>query len=337
MQFLSIDETTKLSDLSQLVGTRNVENILHLNGVTRTPKIGRAFIKQCYDKIEGLPQVKPERRAALLNTLTQDSDVFEHAALLDSDGWKLLSATNTLPRMLKIPATCVLPDSTEVLGNGQSIKPEVYAKVMECLHGPAHTVNPSVFNDYSSSRWTGVAEFASNYSNNGDPMQWFRIPWGEVSLYSSLSDERIDFPVYPEEISDSAKANYATMPDLLYQYEPWQLYTGSGPRSQTYTFNFHRDMWTGDHRDGQANKLIRACQANCYPEYRGSAVYTSLVTLYLAGRPLITGVMIDVNVTFDGPLGLDGFYLNCKLELTIVEVSQQALDYHTVKNKGLIG
>ena len=301
-----------------------------LYAMPRTPNVGKAFIQQCHDSIQGLPQVTIERRSALLNTLTTDSDVFEAAALLDGDGWKLLSSKNTLPKALRIPEGCVLPDSTEVLGNGQAVKSEVYAKVMEGLHGQTHYINPSAFNEYSSSKSTNVTDFAPSYSNNGDPMQWFRIPWGQVTLHSSLSDESVDFPVYPEEMSDSAKANYTTMPDLLYQYEPWQLYNSSGPRQQTYTFDFHRDMWTGDHRDGQANKLIRFCEANCYPEYRGSAVYSSIVTLYIAGKPLIRGVMVDVNTSWDGPLGLDGYYLHCKLELNIIEVSAKPLDYHTV-------
>lgn len=337
MQFLSVSATTKLSELSQIVGSKNIESVLHLNNVERTPNVGQQFISNCDEAIADSDDISYERKSALLNTLTSDSDVFETAALMDSDGWKLLDKANTLPHMMRIPEDMQLPDSTEVLGNGQPVKSEVYSKVMNSLSTAPHVVDPNIFNDYSTARITTTLDVESNSRNNSDPMQWFRVPWGQVTLYSSLSDEQIDFPVYPEEIADSAKANYTPMPDLLYQYEPWQLYTSSGPRTQTYTFDFHRDMWTGDHRDGKANELIRACEANCYPEYKGSAVYTSLVTLYIAGSPLITGVMTDVNVHWDGPLGLDGFYLHCKLEIQITEVSQQPLDYHTVRQKSLIG
>ena len=127
------------------------------------------------------------------------------------------------------------------------------------------------------------------------------------------------------------------MPDLLYQYEPWQLYNSSGPRTNTYLFHFHRDMWTGDHRDGKANELIRYCEANCYPEFNGSAVNVPTVTLYIAGSPLIHGVMTQVDTTWDGPIGLDGYYLNCELSITITEVSETALNYNVIKGKSLIG
>ena len=337
MQFLSVSKNTKLSDLSGLVGSRNVENILHINDVGRVPNVGSAFLNSCNEKIQGLSDVNPERKASLLNTLTSDSDVFETAALMGSSGWKLLSSANTLPGMLRIPDSIRLPDSANVLGNGVPIKSEVYTKVMSDLTNPPHTIDPSIFNEYSAAKSTSIKEFPSGTPTSGDPMQWFRVPWGEVTLYSSLSDESVQFPVYPEEMSNNAKANYTTMPDLLYQYEPWNIYNSSGPRTQTYSFNFHRDMWSGDHTDGKANDLIRACMANCYPEYRGSAVFTSLVTLYVAGSALISGVLTDVNVNWDGPLGRDGFYLHCKLDLTITEVSQQPLDFQTMRNKPLIG
>ena len=80
----------------------------------------------------------------------------------------------------------------------------------------------------------------------------------------------------------------------------------------------------------------RGCKANCYPDYDGSLVNTSLVTLYINGKNFITGVMTNCKVKWDKPIGLDGFYLMCELSFTIVEVSQQALSYTTIKNKGLI-
>lgn len=337
MQLLNITKNTKLSELSEFVGSDNVASILHINNIERSPNIGQVFSDMCDNMIAETSDVSPDRKKALLNHITQDSDIFESAALGDSNSWKLLSSMNTLPNMLRIPEDVILPDSTSVAGNHEPVKSEIYDKVMQCLSTEPYTIDPSIFNDYSTTTGTRIFDYGSSTSNDGDPMQWFHIPWGEVSLYSSLSGEKIDFPVYPEEISNSAKANYMQMPDLIYQYEPWQLYSSSGPRSQTYSFEFHRDMWSGDHRDGRANALIRACEANCYPEYKGSAVYTSLVTLYISGSPAITGVMTDVNTAWSGPLGLDNFYLHCKLDITIVEVSQQVLDYETVRNKPLIG
>lgn len=336
MQYLAINRTTKLTDLAQAVGSRNVESVLHLNNIDRAPAIGEEFAEKCAQAIIDAADVPYTKKQALLNDLTSDSDVFETAALMSASGWKLLSSMNTLPGYLKLPESIEIPNSTTTLGNSQLVSRTVYEKVIRALNTVPHWIDPSIFSDYSPMRPTGVAGGLPSTSN-GDPMQWFRIPWGMVSLYSSLADEKVDFPVYPEELSDGVRANYTTMPDLLYQYEPWQIYNSSGPRSQSYTFDFHRDMWTGDHRDGKANQLIRFCEANCYPEYRGSAVYTSTVTLYVGGKPLITGIMTDVNVSWDGPIGLDNYYLHCKLEISITEVSPQPLSFSTVLNKPLIG
>ena len=209
---------------------------------------------------------------------------------------------------------------------------------MASLKNPPHYIDPSIFNEYSSIRPSQILEYNSQGDSNiQNTFQWFRIPWGQVTLYSSLGNDSKDFPVYPEEVSDARSANYTEMPDMLYQYEPWQVYQSSGPRANTYTFKFHRDMWSGNHRDGKANELIRFCEANCYPEYSGSAVNTAVVTLYIGGQAHIRGIMKDVNVRWSGPLGLDDWYLMCELELTIVEVSDTPLNYSTVRNKGLIG
>ena len=55
------------------------------------------------------------------------------------------------------------------------------------------------------------------------------------------------------------------------------------------------------------------------------------------GEILIRGVLTNVSVDWSGPLGLDNFYLVCKLGLTITEVSPYPLNYWSVKSKKLIG
>ena len=335
MQFLNIAETTTLAELANTVGDRNVESILAANNLKRTPNIGKAFAESCKNAIADSGTVDWKRQMTLLNTLTGDSDVFESASLLNQSGWKLLSTAGTLPNMLKIPESIKLPDSVSVLGNGVGIGNQVYTNAMKSLKNPPHYIDPSIFNEFSTSKTSQILDYQGITSS--DPFQWFKIPWGEITLYSSLGGDSKDFPVYPEEVSDSRSASYTTMPDLLYQYEPWQVYESSGPRTNSYTFKFHRDMWSGDHRDGKANELIRFCEANCYPEYNGSAVNTALVTLLIGGQSLITGVLTDVSTRWSGPIGLDKWYLECELELTITEVAQTPLSYSTVRNKGLIG
>lgn len=336
MQFLSIKKSTTLSELAETVGERNVDQILSANSLDRTPKIGQSFYSKCESVNNESNEVTWQRKASLLNNLTECSDVFETASLMSSDGWKTLSALGTLPGTLKIPETLTLKDSVDVLGNSEPISDTIYNKAMAGLESPSHSIDPSIFNEFSSRRGSTILDSSSGYSTS-NPFEGFHLPWGEVTLYSSLANESIDIPVYPEEVSDSVKANYTTMPDIIYQYEPWQVFESSGPRANSYTFKFHRDMWSGDHSDGKANQLIRFCEACCYPEYNGSAVNTSTVTLYVKGRQVISGIMTSVETDWSGPIGNDGWYLYCEMTLSITEVSKTTLDYSTVKNKNLIG
>lgn len=347
MQFIQVTDSMKLTDLAQIVGYRNIDHVLHINGISRCPDIGKAFLESAKQTIatsaedtdpvdsQGKPKDSViQRMKTVLNTFTSDSDIFEEAALLDSDGWKMLSARNTFPDKLRVPDSIQIPRAANILGNGQHVGRAVYKQAMYCLTSTG-LIDPGIFNEYSTIKPYRVVDDISQ--TNIDVFQWFPIPWGDVSLYSSISGDMLDFPVYPEELSESTPANYTQMPELLYQYEPWQLYQSSGPRQITYTFHFHRDMWTGDHRDGKANELIRFCEANCFPQYNGSAVNIPMVTMYIKGQPMITGVVTEVSKDWAGPLGLDGFYLECTLSISITEISRQPLNYTTVRRLPLIG
>lgn len=330
MQMLSIKRSTILSDLVRQVGSRNIDSILALNSLERAPNIGAVLYDQ-YDKISENFEVDNQKKQSILNTLTSDSDIFEAAALLNNKEWKILDKTGSLPGMLRIPESIVLPDSINILGNNEPVKRTVYDMVIHMLDRDSH-INPEIFNEYSSAKSNHIINTYS-YSN---PIQWFNLPWGKITLYSSLSNDSMDFPVFPNEYKDGVSANYETMPDILYQYEPWQVYKSSGPRTNSFTFDMHRDMWSGNHLDGKCNELIRFCESNCYPEFKGASVQTSTVTLYIAGNPLISGVLTNVDISWDGPLGQDDWYLHCNIELTIVEVSQQSLNYTKVRERGLI-
>lgn len=334
MQYLLIKPDARLSDISDVVGNRNVESVLAANNLNRVPNIGQVLNQKYKDILQTAPDVDPQRKSTLLNTFSGHSDIFEYAALLDDNGWKILSAMDAFENTLKIPETLVLPDMTEILGNGVHIASEVYKSAMDMLAVPPHTIDPVIFNSYSNIRNVRPTVDSKSYQ---PVTNWFSLPWGKVTLYSSISGTTMDFPVYPQEMEDGVVANYTTMPDMLYQYEPWYLYKSSGPRSNTYTFDMHRDMFTGDHRDGRANELIRFCEANCYPDYSGAAVITPSVTLYIMGEPLITGVMTECRCKWDGPIGVDGWYLHFTLQITINEVSNTPLNYSTVMQKPLIG
>lgn len=341
MQYLKIDELFTLSDLGEIVGYGNVEYILSANNLTRTPKIGKQFFARNEAIIEnshnsGSP-VDWATKIKLLNNVVANSEIFETLACAGEDEWAVYSQTGTLSNMLLIPDTVVLKDAVDVFSDDDGVPTKIYNKVVESLETDGHTVDPDIFLTYSSTKASKLTNNYTSGTSTGTVLQQFAIPWGDVSLYSTLADEKLDIPVYPEEVSDSVKANYTQMQDIIYQYEPWQVYESSGPRSNTYTFEFHRDMWSGDHRDGKANELVRFCQANCYPEYSGSAVNSATVKLYVKGKCLISGVLTEVNTEWSGPIGLDGWYLVCKMTLSITEVSEGELSFSAMRQKPIIG
>ena len=83
MQFLSIDKNMKLSELSEIVGASNVESVLHLNSLSRTPNVGKTLNRLCDNIVSTTAKVSSERKIAILNGLTEDADIFEKAALMD--------------------------------------------------------------------------------------------------------------------------------------------------------------------------------------------------------------------------------------------------------------
>ena len=334
MQFLKISSTTTLAQLTDMVGEANVSNILALNGLEREKYIGKQFQEKCKEIMHDPEPVSWERQVSILNSFTDDGEVYETAALQGQSGWKVLSALGTFKDALRIPDDIQLPNSTDIIGGTEPLTKDVYEKSMASLMNPPHYIDSEIFDTFDL---TKSVQLVSTHISYSKVFELFNIPWGDISFYDSISGKSIDLPVYPENLTDTRNASYATMQDILYQYEPWQIYTSSGPRTSTYSFHFHRQMWTGNELDGKANELIRFCQACLYPEFRGSAVNTSTVRLYVKGYTLISGILQDVNVTWDGPIGRDGWYLECTLDLMITEVAEQALTHDVVKGLPLIG
>lgn len=337
MQFLSISVDETLTSLANKVGKRNVPEVLVANQLTRSRNIGSQFAEMCSNIYQTAKDATAKEKTAILNTFTSDSDIFEAAALLGESAWKVLNKLGTLPGYLRIPETIdPLPSSADILGNAQAVSSVIYTKVMNCLKN-SNIISSEIFNEYSSSMSVSLSRTTARTSSPLETFNGFKLPWGKIQLYSSLADEVIDFPVYPEELRESRQAVYTQMPDLIYQYEPWYTYQSSGPRTQEYTFHFHRDMWSGNHLDGKANDLIRFCQANCYARYSGSAVYAPTVRMYINGVTHVAGVMTQCDVHWSGPIGRDGWYLDCELTLSITEIADQPLSYDTVRTMGLIG
>ena len=335
--FLQIPDNLTLSQLSSYVGSQQVGQVLNVNGLVRQRDISNQFQEKCDQIKRNSDTVSWKRKAEILNTFSTDSDVFEYAATQSEDGWKVLSNLMTFDTALSIPDTVEIVKYNDVLGNGKPIASEVYKRTMTSLE-VNHKIDSSVFNDFSTMKPVSIGtRTQSNRSSVNGIFQAFNIPWGDVVFYSSLSGNSMDIPVYPESVKDARIATYTTMPDILYQYEPWYTYTSSGPREMSFEFHLHRQLWTGDETDGRANELIRFVQASTYPRYNGSAVTSDICTLYVKGLPLIRGIVTSAEVEWTGPIGSDGFYLEFTLSVTFVEISSRELNYDTVMSLPLIG
>ena len=351
MQFLMIPKSMTLSALADRVGERNVDEMLNVNSLTRSVNIGKQFYQRSNSDVS---EVDAQTKINILNTFVSNADIYEKAALGGEADWSSLSKYGCFSDAMRIPETFKLPSATDVIGNDESITKNVYEKCVFSL-SEYGTIDPSIFaeNITSSGALYSVISnkkdtpapkdtlrgqlFNTNNTQQLSPLQNYRMPWGMVTLYSSLSDTAIEIPAYPEEgISWGTDGNYTQMPDMLYQYEPWQVYQSSGPNQITFNFHLHRDMWTGDHTDGNAARLIRFCEANCYADYNGAAVNTSTVSMYINGSNIITGIMTQTHTDWRGPIGTDGFYLEFDLSFNIVEVSPTPLNYKSVMQKGLI-
>lgn len=331
MQFLSVSKDMTMQNLRKIVGSRNVSEVLQLNQLSITPNIGRA-VSDLYDTvIATIESPTTTQKLSILNSVSVDADVFESVSLLDNDEWKYMATIDALPNTLRIPDTLILPNRADILGGtNTSIRKPIYDKAVAYI-SRGESVDPIIYNTYNSAR--SAVPSGSQPSSVG-VMQWFNIPWGQVTMHSSISGESVDFPVYPEEYDDEYTATYDQMPDMLYQYEPWFVYKNSGPRTISLTFKMHRDMWSGDHRDGKCNDLIRFCEAQCYPSYSGAAVNTAIATLYIAGQTYIRGIITSVKPTYSGPIGYDSFPLYVELQISFSEVAFAPLNYHSVRNKG---
>lgn len=340
MQFLKIYKDTTLSALSDAVGSRNVSSMLVQNQLDRTVNVGKSFYDKCDDIAATAEPVSWQRKQVILNKYVDDSYIFEEAALQGESGWKVLNELNTFPNALSVPETIKLPNSESIIGGGEPVGKDLYNRVMSQLADSSNgnQIDPGNFNSFSSAAPAVSLGSGAATAGDTDIFQWFNLPWGQITLVDSLTQDSVDFPVYPEELEDRRSASYTTMPEIIYQYEPWQVYQSSGPRSSTYNFEIHRQMWSGNEGDGRANELIRFCQSFLFPTYSGSAVNTHLATLYIAGKAFISGIITDVTVTWDGPISsVDNFYLHFKISLTFTEVSTQALNNDVVRNLPLIG
>ena len=168
-QYLKIKETTRLSDISDIIGYNNTQYLLAANNMTWQPNVGRQFYQLQSQTISDSDDVSWQRKSTILNTLTDSTDVFETASLMSESGWKVLSGLNTLPNTLKIPDTISVPSSTDIIGDGLPIGRRTYEEAMNGLTTPPHTIDPAIFNDYSTIKSSQIID--GSYVQSVDTFQ----------------------------------------------------------------------------------------------------------------------------------------------------------------------
>ena len=188
MKFLKLSPTTKLSELDDRVGKKNIDTILHANQLTRTPDIGSQYAKNCNIIVTYNSDVTWQRKVSVLNSLTSDSDIFESAAVQGASGWKLLSTTGNLPGYITVSETIIIPDADDILGNGKHVFNKVYNRVLNALKTPPHTIPPDAFSEYSN---INVSQFV-------DPVNYGEMPnsFNEMLFFLDKQDSIIFFNMF---------------------------------------------------------------------------------------------------------------------------------------------
>lgn len=140
----------------------------------------------------------------------------------------------------------------------------------------------------ATNRFLGASAFASRSIKPGRH---------NIDCYMSTPNGIIYFPCYPESVSDSNQASYSSEA-ILGRSEPFQYYTGSGPRSVSVKFQMHTDMLDNIDYVYTVADRVEAC---CYPRY-GSGVVATRVRLHVANNIDITGIISNVSTDYSGPL-----------------------------------
>lgn len=157
-----------------------------------------------------------------------------------------------------------------------------------------------------------------NYQND-DYFNWvdFRPGRAGKDCYIIVGGVGIVFPCYPDSVTDSNQASYSSV-SILGRSEPFQYYTGSGPRTVSTAFQFHTDM-CGD--VNYVYKIPDIVESACYPNYGGGIAATKC-HLHIAGNISITGIISNVSTQYSGPI-IDNKYAVIDLSFSVTEVTGQ--------------
>lgn len=160
-----------------------------------------------------------------------------------------------------------------------------------------------------------------------------------ITIHRNGYQRTMWFPCYPESVSDSNVANYSAQ-NILGRSEPFQYYTGSGPRTVNVSFEMHCEMCDDIN---YVYELVDEVQSACYPNY-SSAVAATKVTFHVAHNININGIIPSVDTEFSGPILntlIDPYsqtpyprYAVVKLSFSVIEVTGNAFSSSNIATFG---
>ena len=123
-----------------------------------------------------------------------------------------------------------------------------------------------------------------------------------VHTHSALSPDfskYVNLPCYPEEISNTVEALWATQ-TILGRTGTINAFTGTSDISTNFSFDLHKEMIIpASNKEGRnndvenINELIAYIKSGCYPSY-GSSILSPTYVLWKFGQTIITGRLKSV-------------------------------------------
>lgn len=167
-----------------------------------------------------------------------------------------------------------------------------------------------------------------DYFFNYNRMPGRNVPYCWLSVGDPPNRSGFVFPCAPESVSDSNQASYSSV-NILGRSEPFQYYTGSGPRTVSVAFKMHTDMCSDV---GYVYRITKIVESACYPDY-GNNIAATRCHLHLVDNIDITGIITNVSTQYSGPI-IDDMYAVIDLSFSVTEVTGTPFSRSQIRSMG---
>lgn len=263
--------------------------------------------------------------------------------VIDIETARAISGTGAITGVTYIPAPGItVGDYSNQYVYGDAAVPPYnsggapYSSTIPSAPTPSTTTGSS----YGSVDWGSPAATA-NYWDNVTTVSF--QPGGATGIYPSSSNPSgqkmyilnktlgfwMPLPGYPQEVSDSAAANFEQQ-EVVGRSSPYHGYSSTSARTVSISLITHRDILA----QLGLQKLPAFVQSLAYPKYLAQEIKSPEVVLKLGNTLYISGVPSECNVNWAAPVTKDGHYTVCTINLTIEENVDKAYDSSYVISKG---